>query len=98
MKLSSIETNQSLTSLQAEPEQKTDEPNPTKARQSDTQLQLSAHNANPEILIAMEVMLVSKLEEAAKACEIKDELVKNLQHKLDEAKEVSACVLMSVDG
>ena len=36
-------------------------------------------------------MLVGKLEEAAKACEVKDELVKNLQHELEEAKEVSAC-------
>ena len=92
MKLSSIETNQSPTSFQAELEQKTNELNSTKARLSDTQLQLSAHNANPEILIAREVTLVGKLEEAAKACEIKDELVKNLQHELEEAKEVSACV------
>ena len=37
-------------------------------------------------------MLVGKLEEAAKACEVKDELVKNLQHESDEVKEKSACV------
>ena len=34
-------------------------------------------------------MLVGKLEEAAKACEVKDELVKNLQHESDEVKEKS---------
>ena len=92
MGLSSTKTNQSLTSLQAELEQKTIEPNSTKAWLSDTQLQLGAQNANPEILIAREAMLVGKSEEAAKACEVKDELVKNLQHELEEAKEVSACV------
>ena len=37
-------------------------------------------------------MLVGKSEEAAKACEVKDELVKNLQHESDEVKEKSACV------
>ena len=42
-------------------------------------------------------MLVGKLEEVAKACEIKDELVKNLQQELDEAKEESACVQSSLE-
>ena len=42
-------------------------------------------------------MLVGKLEEAAKACEVKDELVKNLQTESDEAKEESACVQSSLE-
>ena len=85
LKLSSAETDQSLTSLQAELAQKSKELHSTK-------IQLGAQNANLEVSEAREVMLVGKLEEAAKACEVKDELVKNLQHESDEVKEKSACV------
>ena len=42
-------------------------------------------------------MLVGKLEQVAKAYEMKDELVKNLQHKLDGAREESARVQSSLE-